>query len=191
MLAFPVAALILTALFQIPQPLPQPQPAVTTPAPIVSSPPTAAPTASPQPSAASSPSPSASPADTIPPEPVRTATPAPRATPNLFAYVVDPPAVDAASPRIVEIAINDRTVHAGQMLLVKITTSSNVTSLFARTMGHQMAIPLMAPGLFAGQQQLPTGIPYFLLNRTYQIDFIASTADGKSTVFTLPLRLEH
>ena len=30
-----------------------------------------------------------------------------------------------------------------------------------------------------------------MLNRTYQIEFVATTADGRSTIFALPLRLER
>jgi hypothetical protein len=66
-----------------------------------------------------------------------------------------------------------------------------VTALIARTMGHQIGIPIMSPGVFAGQQQLPSGIPNFLLNRNYEIEFVATTADGKTTVFAIPLRLER
>ena len=118
-------------------------------------------------------------------------TPSPVPSPTLFGYVVDPPLDANATPRIVEIAINDRTLHQGQILLVKITTSTDVTALIARTMGHQIGIPIMSPGVFAGQQQLPSGIPSFLLNRNYQIEFVATTADGKTTVFAVPLRLER
>lgn len=77
------------------------------------------------------------------------------------------------------------------MLLVRVTTSSDVTAVVARTMGREIGIPQGAPGYFAGQEQLPNDIPFFLLNRTYQIDFVASTADGRRTTFSVPLRLER
>lgn len=175
MLAQYAVPLLLAALFQAPQPQPQPQPVPPTPPPLVTPSPVPTPVTTPTPPAASTPSPS----------------PSASATPPLFGYVVDPPAEPSGSPRIVEIALNDRTLHQGQMLLVKITTSPDVTSMYARTLGHQIAIPFMSPGIFAGQQQLPNAIPGFLLNRSYQIEFVATTADGKSTIVALPLRLER
>jgi hypothetical protein len=45
--------------------------------------------------------------------------------------------------------------------------------------------------VFSGQETLPTGIPFFMLNRTYQIEIVASTADGRSASFTVPVRLER
>ena len=159
---------LLVALMQT-SPAPQPPPA---PAP------TAAPTAAPSPIATTTP---------VPPSP----TPQPSATPSAFTYVVDPTPGPSGAPRIIEIALNDRVLHKGGMLLVKVTTSPDVTAVVARTMGHEIAIPQGAPGYFAGQQQLPDGIPFFMLNRTYQVEFVATTADGRNTVFALPLRLER
>jgi hypothetical protein len=149
------------------------------PSPVPNPSPVAAPTAAPA-------TPAPSPAATTTPIP-----PTPQPSAPLFAYVVDPAPGAAGAPRIVEIALNDRVLHKGGMLLVRVTTSSDVTSVIARTMGQQIAIPQGAPGYFAGQEQLPSGIPFFLLNRTYQIEFVASTADGRSTTYSLPVRLER
>jgi hypothetical protein len=159
---------LLVALMQT-SPAPQPPPA---PAP------TAAPTAAPSPIATTTP---------VPPSP----TPQPSATPSAFTYVVDPTPGPSGAPRIFESALNDRVLHKGGMLLVKVTTSPDVTAVVARTMGHEIVIPQGAPGYFAGQQQLPDGIPFFMLNRTYQVEFVATTADGRNTIFALPLRLER
>ncbi|HEV2641453.1 MAG TPA: hypothetical protein VGT98_02045, partial [Candidatus Elarobacter sp.] len=171
------------ALYAIPllvalaQPAPQPQPNAPPPTPPPVSTPAPAPTATTTP---------------VPPTPAPTATPSPQpsATPNPFAYVVEPP-VSASSPRIAEIAVNDRVLHKGGMLLVRITTSQDVTRVIARTMSHEIGIPLISPGVFSGQEQLPGNIPFFMLNRTYQIEIVATTADGRSASFTLPVRLER
>jgi hypothetical protein len=77
------------------------------------------------------------------------------------------------------------------MLLVRITTSQDVTRVIARTWNHEIGIPLIAPGVFSGQEQLPGNIPFFMLNRNYQIEVVATTADGRSASFSLPLRLER
>ncbi|MDB5069018.1 MAG: hypothetical protein JWM87_129, partial [Candidatus Eremiobacteraeota bacterium] len=132
----------------------------------------------------------------VPPVPTATpvpATPAPQgsASPNPFGYVTAPAPGPSGAPRILEIAMNDRVLHKGGMLLVRVTTSPDVTAVVARTMGHEITIPQGAPGYFAGQEQLPSGIPFFLLNRSYQIEFVATTADGRSTTYTLPVRLER
>jgi hypothetical protein len=148
---------------------------------------------SPQPNAApSTPPPLATPA----PSPAATTTPAPPSpqpigSPNPFGYVVNPSPGPSGAPRIVEIALNDKVLHQGGTMLVKVTTSPDVTALIARTMGHELGIPLASPGVFAGQQQLPTGIPFFILNRTYQVEFVGTTADGRTVSYTLALRLER
>ena len=102
-----------------------------------------------------------------------------------------PPPPAGGSPRIMEIAANDRVLHKGGMLLVRITTSLDVTRVLLRSMGREIAVPQMSPGVFSGQEQLPSGIPSFMLNRTYQIEVVATTADGRSASFTVPVRLER
>ncbi|MEA2688564.1 MAG: hypothetical protein QOD51_1171 [Candidatus Eremiobacteraeota bacterium] len=160
-----------------PAPSPQPNPAPPAPPPVA--------TPAPAPAATTTP---------IPPTPTPApATPAPQASasPNPFAYVVAPGPGPAGAPRILEIALNDRVLHKGGLLLVRITTSTDVTTVVARTMGHEIAVPQGAPGYFAGQEQLPSGIPFFLLGRSYQVEFVATTADGRSTTYSLPVRLER
>jgi hypothetical protein len=58
----------------------------------------------------------------------------------------------------------------------------------ARAFGRQLGIPQLAPGVFGGMDQLPT-LPAFLLGRSYDIEFVAATQDGRSTSFTLPVGL--
>jgi len=142
--------------------------------------------------ATSAPSPApTSVATTTPAPPSPTPSPQGSPSPNPFTYVVDPTPGPTGAPRIIEIALNDRVLHKGGMMLVKVTTSTDVTAMVARSMGHEIAIPQGAPGYFAGQQQLPDAIPFFMLNRTYQIEFVATTADGRSTIYALPMRLER
>jgi hypothetical protein len=166
---------LIVALFQ---PAPSPQPIPTPPVPL--------------PAATSAPSPApTSVATTTPAPPSPTPSPQGSPSPNPFTYVVDPTPGPTGAPRIIEIALNDRVLHKGGMMLVKVTTSTDVTAMVARSMGHEIAIPQGAPGYFAGQQQLPDAIPFYMLNRTYQIEFVATTADGRSTIYALPMRLER
>ena len=139
----------------------------------------------------------AAPAVTPAPQPTATTTPAPPSpsplasgTPNPFTYVVTP-AAGPNLPRITEIALNDRVLHKGGGLLVRVTTTADVVTLMARTLGREIGIPQMAPGVFAGQEQLPNGIPAYLLNRSYDVEFVATTGDGRNASYTVPIRLER
>ena len=136
---------------------------------------------------------SPSPLPSTGPTPVPTASPGPAAspTPNPFGYVVNPSPPPAGAPRIITIALNDKVLHPGGVLLVQVTTSPEVTKMTVRTMGHEIGVPLESAGVFSGQTQIPGGVPSFLLNRTYQVDFIGTTADGKTVTATLPVRFER
>lgn len=169
MLSLYAVPLLIALAAPAPSPVPQPSPA-----------PVAPPVATPAPSPAATTTP-------VPPSP----SPQPSGSPSPFAYVVSPTPGPSGAPRIVEIALNDRVLHKGGQLLVRVTTSPDVTSVVARTMGRELGIPQGGPGYFSGQDQLPSSIPFFLLNRTYQIEFVAATADGRSTSYTLPVRLER
>jgi hypothetical protein len=172
-----LALYVLPLLLALTQASPEPQPA---PSPATTAPPVVAPT----PGATTTPVPPT-------PTPSASASPLPTPTPAPFNYVVAPTPGPSGAPQIIEIAINERVLHAGGMLLVKITTSPDVTTVVARTLGHQLAIPQGSAGYFAGQEQLPGNIPFFMLNRTYQVEFVASTADGRRASYSLPLRLER
>ncbi|HEX3463901.1 MAG TPA: hypothetical protein VHS78_07640 [Candidatus Elarobacter sp.] len=169
MLALYAVPLLVALAAPAPSPLPQPGPTAAPAAP-----------ASPAPSPAATTTP-------VPPSP----SPQPSTSPNPFSYVVDPTPGPSGAPRIVQIALNDRVLHKGGPLVVRVTTSADVTTVVARTMGREIGIPQGGPGYFSGQDQLPSSIPFFLLNRTYQIEFVASTGDGRTTSYTVPVRLER
>ena len=147
--------------------------------------PTAVPAAAPTPLLIPAPSGSPTPAPSPTPSPAASATPLP------YAFIVNPSPGPVSGPQIVQVALNDHVLHKGGPLLVRITTTVDVTSVVASTMGHQIAIQKTAPGVFSGGQQLPDGIPFFLLGRNYDVDFIATTADGRSARTTLSIRLER
>ncbi len=87
-----------------------------------------------------------------------------------------------------EVALNERTLETPGLILVRITTSQNVGFVTARAFGRQMGIPQIAPGIFGGTEQLPS-LPTFLLGRSYDVDIVASTADGRTVSITLPIGL--
>jgi hypothetical protein len=145
--------------------------------------PPAAPPATPQPSpsVAAAPSPSAA-----------AASGAAAPTPNPFGYIITPtpaPATEPDGPHILEVELNDRRIRAGGPLMVRVITSANVVGVEARALGRFIAIPQSSPGLFALAYTLPGAIPFWLLNRNYDIVIAAATADGRQTSVSFPMLL--
>lgn len=84
----------------------------------------------------------------------------------------------------------DQTIHEGAPYSVRVRTSLDVTAINVSTMGQTYGMQAAGPGLFATDGQVPGGIPFFMLNRTYPITVTALTADRRSSAITLNLRLE-
>ena len=167
------AAVPLAASAQQPAPAPtaEPAPGVTpTPAPAV---PTAAPIPSPSPNPSPSPTASAS------------------ASPSPYKFVLTPPPPKRGDPAIIEIDLLDQTLHPGQPYSVRVKTSLDVTAINVSAMGSTYGMQIAYPGLFASDGAVPTGIPFFLLNRDYLLTVAASTADGRTTTVQVTLRLER
>lgn len=85
----------------------------------------------------------------------------------------------------------ESTIHPGAHYSVRVKTSPDVTVINVSTMGQTVGMQGAGPGLFATDGQVPGGIPFFLLNRTYTVTVIAQTADGRSTSVAITLRLER
>jgi hypothetical protein len=114
-----------------------------------------------------------------------------RSAPSPYGFLYTPPATQAIAPnepRIVEIDLNDRILSAPGPVRVRVLTNEAVGSVIVRTLGHELAVPQIAPGTFGGEDQLPN-IPFFLRNRTYNVDFIATGRDGQTTSIALPITL--
>lgn len=94
-------------------------------------------------------------------------------------------------PTIFEIDMLDSTLHAGGPYSVRVKTSLDVTSLTVTAMGGTYGMQAAGPGLFGSDGQIPSGIPFFLLNRSFSITVNASTTDGRMTSVPLTLRLER
>jgi hypothetical protein len=94
-------------------------------------------------------------------------------------------------PVILEIDMLDETIHAGAPYSVRVKTSLDVATISVSAMGSTYGMQAAGPGLFASDGQVPGGIPFFLLNRSYSITVIAQTADKRTTTVTLNLRLER
>jgi hypothetical protein len=159
--------------------------------------PAPAPTPEPAPAApAATPSPAPSPAPVPPtaaPIPAPSPTPSPAATPtgSPYHYVVTPPAPPPGMPVILEIDMLDQTLHPGTAYSVRVRVSPDVTKINVEAMGQTYGMQAAGQGLFASDGQVPGFIPFFMLGRAYTVTLTALTADGRSTSFPLPLRLDR
>jgi hypothetical protein len=125
-------------------------------------------------------------------------TPAPPQAPGApasaapYGFVYTPPAnaqnADPQAPRILEIDLNANVLSAPGPIRVRVLTTAAVNAVVARTMGRELGVPEQAPGVFGADDQLPN-IPFFLRNRTYNVQFVATTPDGRSVTTTIPLTL--
>jgi hypothetical protein len=84
----------------------------------------------------------------------------------------------------------DQIIHAGASYSVRVKTSLDVTAISVSTMGQTYGMQGAGPGLFATDGQVPGGIPFFLLNRNYDVVITAQTADNRTMAVTVSLRLE-
>jgi hypothetical protein len=175
-------------------PLPAPTSSAATPGPSAS--PSAGPSTSPSagpspgpsalPTASSSATPNASP---LPggasPAPTPAASPAPTAAPTPVYHFKFVPPVKAspnpADPQILEVDLNSQTLHG--TIAMRILTNAVVTKVITRSNGQSGTVPQIGPGAFAATGSVPK------LPIKITLEFVASTADGRSTSVKIPVKL--
>jgi len=149
------------------------------------------PTPSPSPPGAATTSPVATPAAS----PTPGASPAATATPTYrFVWLPTPspgttPFPGPHPPQILEIDLNDQTIETPGELRVRVLTSVDVVSVIARAVGREIGLSRVQAGEFGGSYQLPQ-VPLFLSGHTFDVDFVAAVADGRTSTVTLPLGLK-
>ena len=129
------------------------------------------------------------------PAPPATPRPSPSPTPA-FRFIFTPtPSPDslsqrgAGAPEIREIDLSDQAIAVPGELRVRVVTNAEVVSVIASTMGRDIQIPEQAPGQFGFTSEL-SDVPAYLHNRTFDVDFVATSRDGRTTTVTLPLSLK-
>lgn len=95
----------------------------------------------------------------------------------------------AGAPEIREIDLSDAVLAAPGDLHVRVLTSSNVVSVTATTMGHDLDIPALSPGIFRLDAWIPE-VPQVMRNRNFDVQFVAAGPDGRTANVTLPLALK-
>jgi len=164
-----------------PAPPPVPVPSAAAPAPAPSGTPEPLPNAS----AVASPSTTAEPAPSVTPAAAATATP----EAYKYPFVPRQPAVhELGEPQIFEVFLNDKTLHGGGRIAIKVVTSLDVVKVITRSNGREGAIPETAPGDFETSSRLPK-IPFIAAGMTTFLEFVAFTADGKSVSVKVPVKL--
>jgi hypothetical protein len=111
-----------------------------------------------------------------------------------FVYRASPQPVPPADvPVIAEIDLNATEITPPGPLHVRVLTSIAVVSVTAQTsmafMTRGIPIPKAQPGLFLFDGYVPD-VPFFLRNHTFNVDFIATAANGRTTDVVLPMRLD-
>ncbi len=133
-------------------------------------------------------------APTAPPQSA-TAAPAARPTPEYrYIYTATPspqttPFPGPHAPQINEIDLNDQTLVTPGRLRVRVLTNDEVSSVVAKTMGYELAIPKVRSGTFAAEYDVPQA-PAIVSNQTFNVDFVATVPDGRISTVTLPLSLK-
>jgi hypothetical protein len=102
-----------------------------------------------------------------------------------YRTVFKPPATaDPAQPVILEIDLNEKVLHA--VIAIRVVTSENVVKVISRSNGRTGEITRVGPGEFEVAAKLPK-VP-FAWNVT--LEFVATTADGRSTSVKIPVRVK-
>ncbi len=118
--------------------------------------------------------------------------PTPRATgdPATYGFRFIPPAPKdpQAEPLIYAVYLNDRTLHSGGTIRIKVVTTPDVVKVVSRGGGRGGPIAEIAPGDFEASGPLPV-IPLIAQGATVNLQFVATGADGKSVTVTVPVRL--
>ncbi|GAC1441824.1 MAG: hypothetical protein NVS3B17_15710 [Vulcanimicrobiaceae bacterium] len=144
--------------------------------------------------------PTATPSPALRPTPGPTqgasSAPGPQAT-NAFLFTYRPtpsPATQTTpfpgpnAPQIAEIDLSDATLVTPGTIRVRVLTSDGVANVVAETFGNTFAIPKKEAGIFTFEGYVGT-VPAYVKNRTYDVTFTASNADGRIATVTLPLTL--
>ncbi len=168
-------ALIFAAALATSLPSPFPSPSATASGPAVTESPSAAPTPSPNESGT---------------PPSATPSPAPTATPVYKYRVVPSPKPSAASddPAILEIDLNDEKLTPHGKIAMRVLTTPNVVKVVTRSNGRDGVLQQTAPGEFVANGSIP-GIPFLAHGWKVNIEFVASTADGRTTSVKVPVTL--
>ena len=119
--------------------------------------------------------------------PTATATATP--SPYHYRFVPHQPAhLAAGDPQIFAVYLNDKQLRSLGPIDIRVETSPEVVKVVSRSNGRDGIVPLVAPGVFVANGRLPK-IPFIAEGMSLDIQFIATTADGRKVTVGVPVRL--
>jgi hypothetical protein len=148
------------------------------------------PSASVTPQALPEPGATVTPSATENPSPLPSATPLPTPTPN-YKYRFTPapnPAAASGSPEILEVDLNDKQLTPHGKIAMRVLTSPDVVKVITRSNGREGPLQQIGPGEFIANGSIP-GIPFIAHGWKINIEFVATTADGRTTSVKVPVTL--
>ena len=92
-------------------------------------------------------------------------------------------------PIIYNVTVSPTTVHAGELVVGTVTTTSNVASVVATVKGLTVSVPRVGYGRFALAYRLPTVIPP-AFNGKYALTVIARNVDGLAVTRSIDVLLD-
>jgi hypothetical protein len=120
------------------------------------------------------------------PAPVATATP----SPYHYRFVPHVPAHPApGDPIIYAVYLNESRLRSAGPIDIRVETSPEVVKVISRSNGRDGVVPLISPGVFVAQGKLPK-IPFIAEGMSVDLQFIATTADGRKITVSVPVRLD-
>lgn len=118
-----------------------------------------------------------------------TPTPSPTKTPNYtFRFVPKASPVPSGAPEILEVDLNSNVLKAKGDIDMRVLTSPNVVTVVSRSGGHAGGLAKVGDGEFVAAGKLPA-LPFFVGGVSFNLQFVASTQDGRSTSVTIPVKL--
>ncbi|GAC1500604.1 MAG: hypothetical protein NVS1B2_25280 [Vulcanimicrobiaceae bacterium] len=94
----------------------------------------------------------------------------------------------AATPQIYAVYLNEKQLRSLGPIRIKVETTPNVVKVTSRSNGRDGNVPLVSPGDFEASSMLPK-IPFIAAGMTVDLEFIATTAEGRTSVVRVPVRL--
>ena len=92
------------------------------------------------------------------------------------------------SPQILEVDLNSNVLKAQGDIDIRVLTSPDVVKVVSRSGGHSGEVHKVGDGEFVAAGKLPK-LPFFVGGVSFNLEFIASTGDGRSTSVTVPVKL--
>ncbi len=94
----------------------------------------------------------------------------------------------ADTPQIFAVYLNDKKLQSLGPINIRVDTTENVVKVVSRSNGRNGTIPLIAPGRFEATSVLPK-IPFIAAGMSVDLEFVATTASGKTSVVHVPVLL--